>query len=120
MKTVKVIIKSRSVLPPFSDEELTTLATRIGLTLDQLQRLGEAVYRTYGAIGADLSQANDGKLMKRRDVIEVVLDAGHLETFGRLEPDLKLWRSASFTRPGTLDDYYGAIAAVAFPHSEYE
>ena len=118
-KTVKVNIKSRDILPKFSNEDLAILAQRIGMTADQLKRYGIAAYRTYGAIGAYLSDVNNGKAMKRRDLIEVVLDADDIGIYGRLDPDLVEWRANRFKQNYKLDDYYAAVAAVAFPWNEY-
>ena len=70
MAKVKVNLKSRKMLPKYTDEELTFLAERVGLTLDQLKKIHSAgQQRTYQYIGSDLAEANGGKLMKRADMV---------------------------------------------------
>jgi hypothetical protein len=118
-KSPKVNIRSRQMLPKYTDEELTVLASRIGLTLDQLKRYGNAAYRTYAAIGGDLAEVCP-RGMKRYDVVEVALDADHISIYGDLEPDLKAWRANRFNLNYKLEDYYAAVAAVAFPYPLYE
>jgi hypothetical protein len=116
----KVNIKSRTMLPNFSDADLAVLAKRIGMTTDQLKRYGNAAYRTYAAIGFDIAEVNGGKAMKRYDVVEVTLDADHIGVYGHLEPDLVEWRKNSHHQNYKLEDYYNAVAAVAFPFPLYE
>jgi hypothetical protein len=118
-KKVKVNIRSKSILPTYTDEELTELAERIGMTLDQLKRYGRACYSTYGAISADLH--NMSPLMKRYNVVECTLDADHIEMYGRLDKDLIEWRRARWLDDKMkLEDYYAAVAAISFPYPVYE
>ncbi len=122
---VKVNIRSRQMLPKFTDEQLTAIAGRVGLSLEQLNVLHCMANATYQAIGADLAQVNNGKCIKRRDLIEIVMDASHIESFGiskyikgSEDPAIKDWlrnRSMEFK----LDDVYAAIG-VGFPYPEYE
>lgn len=120
MKAPKVNIKSRSMLPKYSDEELTALAERIGLTLEQLKEYHDAVNRTYHAIGHDLAEARGGGSMKRAEFVEVVLDADHILSYGQLSQELKTWYAGRWKSPKfKLDHYYEAVAA-GFPYPEYE
>ncbi len=88
------------------------------MTLDQLRRYGEAAWRTYAAIGFDLTAV--GGRLDRFNLVECVLDAGHIDQYGRLDQDLVAWRETRFEVGYDLDHYYEAVAAVAFPYSEYE
>lgn len=128
MKTVKVNLKSRQMLPQYTDEQLTWLAERVGLTLAQLKRLHGAAWATYQAIGYDLAQANEGKTMKREDLVEVVLDASYMETYGNLQvrhgrdglpaPELVAWLKTKASKY-KLEHVYEAVGA-GFPFAEYE
>jgi hypothetical protein len=124
VKCPKVNIRSRTTLPVYTDEEKTLLAEKIGMTLDQLKRYGNSAYRTYNALGPDLAICNDQvrRAIKREYLVEIVLDADRIDTYGGLEPDLKLWRDRRRFSLGncTLEDYYAAVAAVAFPFALYE
>lgn len=120
-KCPKVNIRSRETLPEYTDAELTLLAERIGMTLDQLKRYGEAAWRTYGAISDDLHCGPESPgTMKRATIVEIALDASHIDTYGGLEPDLVEWRAKRFDHFAKLEFYYAAVAAVAFRDSEYE
>lgn len=122
-KKFKVNLRSREMLPKYSDEELTILAERVGLKLDQLKKVQALSYQVYGYIGADLAEANEGKPMKRYDLVEVVLDANRIESFaehngGKLDPELRDWlgtRSMNYD----LEDVYAAVGA-AFTYPSYE
>lgn len=120
MKKVTVNINSRKMLPKFTDEELTQIAERVGLTLDQLKEVHRLAYQTYNYISADLAELNDGKPMKRYVVVECVLDASRIQTTCQREltSEIKDWldnRSMKFP----LDDVYAAVAA-GFPYPLYE
>jgi len=122
-KCPKVNLKSRDMLPKYSDEELGLLAGRVGLTLEQLKTVGEMANRTYQAIGYDLAQANDGNQMKREEIVEVVLDCNYMEEHGRygrtpLDPVIKEWLHGKWKY--NLNHVYQAVAAVAFPYYLYE
>lgn len=56
-KIPKVNVKSRATLPKYSDEELTALAERIGLTLQLLKELHACGNAVYQYIGFDLAEA---------------------------------------------------------------
>jgi hypothetical protein len=122
-KVVKVNLKSRSMLPKYSDAELTGLAERVGLTLEQLKEIHRAAHATYQAIGADLAECNEGRGMKRADLVEVVLDASYMESFGwypatAIPAELKEWlRTKSMQFP--LDQVYQAVGA-GFLYPGYE
>lgn len=113
-------IKSRSMLPQFSDADLETIGKKYGLTLEQLKNLHRCAYDTYQYIGADLHQVNDGKPMRREDLVEVVLDANHMETFNKrkLLPEVKAWCDSAAEKYG-LNTMY-SIVAIAFPFALYE
>lgn len=127
-KSFKVPVSSRKMLPAYTDEQKTFLASRIGLTLEQLKRLQEAAHATYGAIGADLAEANGGKAIKRADLVEVVQDANHMEHFGlrggwsentrRLNQELLAWIKTE-RQKYKLEHVYEAVAA-GFPYPAYE
>jgi hypothetical protein len=119
-KMPKVNIKSRSMLPKYTDEELTLLAQRIGLTLEQLKEFHEAVNRTYHAIGYDLQEARGGGDMKRAEFIEVVLDADHVLAYGELSPELKEWYSNRWKNVRFNLNYYYEAVAAGFPYPTYE
>src|SRR5579864_6550799 len=95
-KAFPINIKSKKMLPKFTDEQLTFLAGRVGLTLEQLKVIHSAAHQTYQQIGYDLAEANGGKGIKRADLVEVVLDASYIEmNAGRLlTPELKAWLSS--------------------------
>jgi hypothetical protein len=115
-KKLKVPIKSRKQLPRYSDVELTILAERVGLTLPLLKELHRAGHATYEAIGYDLAALNEGKGMKREELVEVVLDASYIEMYGGPSPELKTWLHST---KNSLEDVYGAMAA-GFPYALYE
>jgi hypothetical protein len=119
-RAVKVNIKSKKMLPKYSDEELAQLAAGVGLTLEQLKAVHQAAHQTYQYIGADLAEANGGKGMDRESLVEVVLDASYMEmACGRqLTPEIKDWlRTKASKYP--LTAVYGAVAA-GFPYPSYE
>ena len=126
MKQVKVNLKSRKPLPKYTDEELTFLAVRVGLTLEQLKVVQAAAYATYQYIGSDLAEANGGKLMKRADMVEVVLDANYIEAADdqrglagrKLTPELREWLNTKASK-FNLDYVYQAVGA-AFSFPDYE
>lgn len=121
---VKVNLKSRQMLPRYTAEELTVLAGRVGLTLEQLKAIHDLANATYQYIGFDLAEANGGKAMKRADLVEVVLDANYMETADsqggpkRLTPELREWLSTKASK-FPLAHVYEAVGA-AFPYPEYE
>ena len=117
MTVPKVNIRSRKMLPRYTDEELTALAARVGLTLAQLKTIQIEAHKVYQEIGADLAEANGGKSMRRADVVEVVLDAGRVEQ-GIVDPALRRWfQQERFLY--SLDRFYEAVAA-GFPYPLYE
>ncbi len=118
---VKVNIGSKSTLPKYSDEELTILADRAGLTLPLLKELHSAGHATYQAIGHDLAECRDrGVLASREEIVEVILDASYMEMYAAPSPELRLWlRDKSVGGKCKLEDIYAAMAA-GFPYSEYE
>ena len=117
-KCPKVNIKSRGMLPRYSDEELTMLAERVGLTLPLLKELHSAGHNTYQSIGYDLAECRGGGFAKREEIVEVVLDANYIDMYGRPSPTLKAWLN---TRAGKykLEHVYQAMAA-GFPYFQYE
>jgi len=119
-KVPKFSINSRKMLPKFSDEELTALAERVGLTLEQLKLVHRAAHATYQAIGYDLAECNGGKSIKRADLVEVVLDANYMvcNAGQMLTPAIREWlesKAATYK----LEDVYAAVAAD-FPFPAYE
>lgn len=113
-KVVKVNLKSRAILPRYSDDELTGLAERVGLTLAQLKKLHGLAQATYQYIGHDLGGG------KREMIVEVVLDANYLEmaNHGRVPADILDWlRNKAHTF--NLDHVYQAVGAN-FPFPTYE
>lgn len=103
------------MLPEYSDEEMSALAQRIGLTLEQLRNLHKAAHATYQTIGGDF-----GGNLKREVLVEAVMDANYMEAFGShyLTPELIQWinRVASTYE---LDWVYEAMGA-GFRYPMYE
>lgn len=126
-KPVKVLVpyKAKTMLPKYSDEELTEIAATVGLSLVQLKDVQRAAYATYCAIGHDLAECNGGKAMSREVVVETSLDANYINMYG--------WRSGGVTGPPAeievwlrekvstyaLEVVYAAVA-TAFPFPRYE
>lgn len=117
-KVPKVNIKSRAMLPKYSDEELTALAERIGLTLPLLKELHACGHAVYQYIGYDLAEANGGKCMRRAALVEIVLDASYIETNTKPSPALAEWLKGKSLKH-KLGWIYEAMAA-GFPYAEYE
>lgn len=112
-----VNIKSRSMLPKLDPLQLDALATRIGLTLAQLERLQEVAYGVYQEIGHDLAELGE---MTRYVVVETVLDAGRVrERLGRNAEDQALIPAYDRLSDYPLDHVYEAFAA-GFPYPRYE
>jgi hypothetical protein len=113
------------MLPNYSEEEISLIALKVGLTGEQLKTAGDIVYGVYQYLGDDI-HCTDNKSIKRRDLIEICLDASRPESIeegrgnrSRMTPELLDWfRNKSMKY--NLDDVYGAIAAVAFKYSEFE
>jgi hypothetical protein len=118
MKYPVVNLKSRKMLPQYTDLQLTTLAERVGLSLAELKLLHRAAHDTYQAIGYDLSEANGGKGIDRESLVEVVLDASYMEMYGRLTPEIKEWLKKKASTYN-LSWVYAAVGA-GFPFAKYE
>jgi len=73
--------------PTYNYKTKAVAAAALGITPTVLDVIGNAAYAVYQEIGADLSALNDGKLMRRAEVIETVLDASRTEQ--RLVRDLE-------------------------------
>jgi len=55
----------------------------LGLTEDEFKQFGDACHRTWNYIGADIFQVEGvGDSIPRRDVVELVIDAGRLREHG--------------------------------------
>lgn len=115
LKVPKVNLKSRSMLPQFSEAELTVLAERVGLTLEQLKLLHDLAHATYQQLGYDLQGPH-----KREDLVEVILDADYIEMNSgrRLTPELRAWLRSKASNY-KLDWVYEAVGA-GFPFPQYE
>lgn len=120
MENVIVNLNSRKMLPTYTDGQLTVLAARVGLTLDQLKQLHRFAQQTYQYIGADLAACSDSKRgIKRAVLVEVLLDADHITMACRnLPEELKRWLRVKSTQY-PLDDIYAAVGA-GFPYALYE
>jgi hypothetical protein len=72
----------------------TTTAEKkyLGLTEEEFHRFRRACNSTWQAIGGDILDAGGGRDIPRSTVVEVVLDAGYLLTYGEQggRPRLKL------------------------------
>jgi hypothetical protein len=120
-KVVKVNLKSKQMLPQYSDEDLTGLAERIGLTLELLKLLYRCAHATYQYIGADLANLEGNERgMSRECLVEVVLDANYMDQAAKhiLTPELKKWKEKGYSQY-TLDWVYEAVGA-GFPFAMYE
>lgn len=76
------------------------------------QKLSQAMQRTWNAIGGDIIEAGGGSDVSRDTVIEVVLDANYLETYGDAPEDVKAFRAMSY-------DDQDAFALTVFTFSAY-
>ena len=119
MKPTKMIYKSKKDLR-FTPEDIEYLAKKVGLTVDQLKSLHRAAQATWQSIAYDIlgcagEQGGTVKDIKRAEVIEVVLDANHIDTYGKvyLTPELTEWLRTKALKYG-LDWVYSAFAP-AFP-----
>jgi len=65
-----------------------------GLTPEQIKQFQAAAQRTWETIAYDLLDANGGKSIPRSHVIEVVLDADYMKTYGRItDPGVEAFRT---------------------------
>ena len=83
-------------------------AEALGITVDVLDLIGRAAYGVYQEVGSDLAEANDGKPIKRDDLIEVCLDAGRPVQF--LKQNLRY--SSSMTPAEKLQKEHNTNAAI--------
>ena len=76
------------------------IARGLLLTVEQAESLCRAADATWNYIGYDCLTCGGDREMKRAEVIEVVLDADHIATNNRLEPEVKdcLYRYDETTR----------------------
>lgn len=58
------------------------LCSKMKITSAELKALRRAAWTTYDAISFDLVGDNDSDMIKRDDLIDVILDADHLELNG--------------------------------------
>ncbi len=84
---------------------------------DQTKRFRYAARRTWDIIGEDIFAAceeqGESTTLPRADVVELVLDADHIETNGSLsKEDIALWRSLTSKQQNE-------IVLSAFPHALY-
>jgi predicted nucleic acid-binding protein len=114
MTITKSLYRSRKYLQ-FTPQDIEKLANKVGLTVDQLKSLHKAATATWQSIAYDIFQCDEGNDIKRAILIEVVLDANHIDTYGKqyLTPELTEWLQTKATKYD-LDWVYSAFAP-AFP-----
>lgn len=56
-----------------------------------------ALNTTWQAIGYDIIEANGGKAVPRKHMIECVLDCDYVQTYGQMKPqELAAWKALSY------------------------
>jgi hypothetical protein len=90
-----------------------SIARKTGLTADEIRTLSQVMNSVWQYVGEDFLQLNDGKDVRRSEVIEVVTDANRMEMICPKEADIIRKYYALDDKKKTLIDKH------AFPFAKY-
>jgi hypothetical protein len=95
-----------------------TFAQKLGFTEDEYKSICVAAEITWDSIGYDVLALNDGKSIRRSEVIDMVIDANRITSFNSdLDPKLKKILDAY--DPAFYKIFRKALAADVFTFKTY-